>query len=267
MKNKLKRKPEIRAKKNLGQHFLSDQSIITEIVNSINPNEQDNFLEIGPGLGAITIDVLEISKKLTVIELDRRVIPVLKVKSKLVGDLEIIQQDILTVDFDEVLAGKQWKIFGNLPYNISTPILFSLNNIKNISEMTFMLQKEVIDRMEAMPGDKAYGRLSIMLQQTHDIFALFDVPPESFSPPPKVMSAMVKMVTRDEVQWAVSSNERFYDVVKMAFSMRRKTLRNTMKSVLTSEEIESLGIDSGLRAEKITGQQFADISNYLEARL
>lgn len=256
----------VRANKKLGQHFLTDTAIIARIVDAINPQAlqaDEKLLEIGPGLGAITLPVLTQTQRLTAIELDRRVIPILQEKSAPLGELQIIEQDVLTIDYPALMQTDVWRVFGNLPYNISTPILFTLSAIPNIRDMVFMLQKEVVDRMVALPGEKDYGRLSVMLQFHHDVYPLFDVPPESFSPPPRVMSAMVGLQRLDQPRWQVSDTNLFASVVKQAFSMRRKTLRNTLKPLISSEQIEALGIDGSLRAETLGGEVFARISNYL----
>lgn len=258
-----KKKSEVRANKKLGQHFLTDSSIIHRIVDAISPETANNLLEIGPGLGAITLPVLERAKQLTAIELDRRVIPILQEKAAPLGKLSLIEQDVLDVDYQNLLATRDWRVFGNLPYNISTPILFTLSAIPQISDMVFMLQKEVVDRMTALPGEKNYGRLSVMLQYHHEVFPLFDVPPEAFSPPPKVMSAMVGMTRLNQPRWVVSNHKLFAKVVKQAFSMRRKTLRNTLKPLIDGEAIASLGIDPSSRAETISGEAFALITRYL----
>lgn len=265
-KNK-QQKNEVRANKNLGQHFLTDNGIITQIVDAINPETEDKLLEIGPGLGAITLPVLERSKQLTAIELDRRVIPILQAKSKPLGELTIIEQDVLDVDYHQLLHDDTWRVFGNLPYNISTPILFTLSALPNINDMVFMLQKEVVDRMVAGPGEKNYGRLSVMLQYHHDVYPLFDVPPESFSPPPKVMSAMVGMTRLSAPRWAVDDEALFSAIVKQAFAMRRKTLRNNLKTLIDAETLASLGIDAAQRAETIDGGEFAKISNHLSRKI
>lgn len=253
----------VRANKNLGQHFLTDSGMIARIVDAIDPDPAQCLLEIGPGLGAITLPVLARAKKLTAIELDRRVIPILREKSAPLGDLDIIEQDVLEVDYDSVLTGNDWRVFGNLPYNISTPILFTLSAQPTIKDMVFMLQKEVVDRMVALPAEKHYGRLSVMLQYRHDVYPLFDVPPESFSPPPKVMSAMVGLARLPAPRWQVVDEAVFAAVVKQAFSMRRKTLRNTLKPMIDSDALTELGIDASLRAEVIDGEDFAKIANYI----
>lgn len=260
---KKQKKNAVRAKKNLGQHFLTDNGIIERIVDAIDPESSDYLLEIGPGLGAITLPVLERAKQLTAIELDRRVIPILQEKSQPIGQLSIIEQDVLTIDYPVLLGNHSWRVFGNLPYNISTPILFTLSVQEQITDMVFMLQKEVVDRMVALPSEKNYGRLSVMLQYHHDVFPLFDVPPESFSPPPRVMSAMVGMTRLAEPRWQVKDEKLFAEVVKQAFSMRRKTLRNTLKPMISGKDLERLGIDASQRAEVIGGEDFAKIANFL----
>lgn len=260
-------KNAVRANKNLGQHFLTDSGMIERIVDAVNPEAGEHLLEIGPGLGAITLPVLARAKQLTAIELDRRVIPILQEKSKPLGQLTIIEQDVLAVDYPTLLAGQSWRVFGNLPYNISTPILFALSAQTAITDMVFMLQKEVVDRMTALPAEKNYGRLSVMLQYHHEVYPLFDVPPECFSPPPKVMSAMVGLTRLATPRWQVADETLFATVVKQAFSMRRKTLRNTLKPLISREALAKLGIDGSQRAEVISGEQFAQIANFLAKKI
>lgn len=254
------------ANKNLGQHFLTDSAVIAGIVDNIRPNTTDNFLEIGPGLGAITFEVLTECKTLTAIELDRRVIPILADKANSVGQLQIINQDVLELDFSAILADKPWVVFGNLPYNISTPILFKLTAQPQVERMVFMLQKEVVERMVAEPGEKNYGRLAIMLQLTHDIDFLFDIDPTAFSPPPKVMSSLVELFKRPTLRWQVNDVAVFSKLVKQAFAMRRKTLKNNLKPILTESEIHNLGVDASLRPEQISGEDFAKLSNFYQQK-
>lgn len=253
----------VRANKRLGQHFLTDAGMIARIVDAIDPEPGQNLLEIGPGLGAITLPVLARAKQLTAIELDRRVIPILQAQAPPLGTLNIIEQDVLDVDYATVLGAVPWRVFGNLPYNISTPILFTLVAQENIKEMLFMLQKEMVERMTARPGEKHYGRLSVMLAYHHEVYPLFDVPPDSFSPPPKVMSAMVGMTRLAKPRWPVSDASLFAQVVKQAFAMRRKTLRNTLKPLISGDTLADLGIDASQRAEVLGGEDFAKIANYL----
>ncbi|PID63031.1 MAG: 16S rRNA (adenine(1518)-N(6)/adenine(1519)-N(6))-dimethyltransferase [Gammaproteobacteria bacterium] len=266
--NKKNKTPQnaVRANKKLGQHFLTDTGIIARIVDAIDPDQGQHLLEIGPGLGAITLPVLERCRHLHAIELDRRVIPILQEKAQALGQLDIIEQDVLTLDFPTLLGEYDWRVFGNLPYNISTPILFALSAQPNITDMVFMLQKEVVDRMVALPSEKHYGRLSVMLSYHHDVYPLFDVPPDSFSPPPKVMSAMVGLTRLDKPRWDVADEAAFAAVVKQAFAMRRKTLRNTLKPFISGEDLLSLDIDPSQRAEVLDGEVFARIANYLHDR-
>lgn len=262
------RRVQLPANKNIGQHFLTDPHIIERIVDAIDVDNalvnNESLLEIGPGLGAITMPILAQAQKLTAIELDRRVIAILREKAEKLGELTLIQQDILQTDIQQLLhTQKKWRVFGNLPYNISTPILFKLANIDNINHMIFMLQKEVVQRMDAVAGESSYGRLSVMLALHHDIYPLFDVPPAAFNPPPKVMSAMVAMTRLEKPRWQVDNESLFAEVVKQAFAMRRKTLRNNLKTLIDDKSLQTLDIDPGLRAERLTGNDFAKISNFL----
>lgn len=260
----------VSANKRLGQHFLSNEDIISRIVDVINPMdalaEGQKLLEIGPGLGAITLPLLKQAKTLTAIELDHRVIPILQAQAKPLGQLNLIESDVLCIDYPQLLGNETWRVFGNLPYNISTPILFRLIAQPQIDEMIFMLQKEVVERMTATPGNKNYGRLSVMLSYYHEIYPLFDVPPESFSPAPKVMSAMVGLKRLSQPRWHIDDSVLFTNLVKQAFTMRRKTLRNNLKSLITGETIEALGINPNQRAECLGGQDFAIMTNYLSQR-
>lgn len=254
---------KITANKRLGQHFLTDTGMITRIVDSLNLDNNLSLLEIGPGLGALTLPVLQRTQQLTAVELDKRVIPVIKAQAAPLGHLTLIEQDALNVDYPSLLGQQHWHVFGNLPYNISTPLLFTLAAIPQIKQMTFMLQKEVVDRLVAQPGEKNYGRLSIMLQYHHDLYPLFDVPPTSFDPPPKVMSAMIGAVRLPQPRWPAKDPQQLAQVVKQAFSMRRKTLKNNLKPLIDSKNLTALGIDPGLRAEVIDGYTFTQISNFL----
>lgn len=261
-----KNSQRITANKRLGQHFLTDAGMIARIVDSLSLNRDLNLLEIGPGLGALTLPVLQQTQQLTAVELDRRVISVLKEQATTLGQLTLIEQDALSLDYFSLLGQKKWHVFGNLPYNISTPLLFTLAAVPQIKQMTFMLQKEVVDRLVAQPGEKSYGRLSIMLQYSHELYPLFDVPPECFSPPPKVMSAMVGAVRLSQPRWPVKDPQQLAQVVKQAFSMRRKTLKNNLKPLIDEKSLVALGIDPGLRAEVIDGQTFTQISNFLSEK-
>jgi len=213
------------ARKRFGQHFLSDRAAIAAIVDAIAPRATDALVEIGPGLGAMTFPLLDQCRQLTVIELDRDLAARLRRRA----ELTVIEADVLNVDFDALAtaARQPLRVVGNLPYNISTPILFHLlPSASCVTDQHFMLQKEVVERMAAAPGSKTYGRLSVMLQWRYDIESVLDVEPESFDPPPQVRSAVVRMLplpARTDVD-AVLLGE----LVTVAFSQRRKVLRNTL---------------------------------------
>ena len=253
-----------RAKKQFGQHFLHERRYIDLIIHAIDPRPGQRVAEIGPGLGAITRPLMEKLGKLTVIELDRDVIGPLTERVSGLGELDVVLADVLTVDFSAIAGGQPLRLVGNLPYNISSPILFhALAHRQAIQDMHFMLQKEVVDRMAAMPGGKEYGRLSVMLQAYCRVQALFDVPPGAFSPPPKVDSAVVRLLPRNEADIGISDHQHFESLVKAAFAQRRKTLRNTLREVATAEQMESVGIDPGDRAEAIAVPDYVRLSNAL----
>ncbi len=249
-------------RKRFGQHFLHDAQIIQDIVAAIAP--QAHLVEIGPGKGALTLPLLESGCQLDVIELDRDLIEWLKktVKNK---NLRIYNADALKFDFKTLLIDKRrLRIVGNLPYNISTPLLFHLlNYASDIEEMTFMLQKEVVDRMIAVPATHDYGRLSVMLQYSCQIEKLFDVSPTAFYPPPKVESSVVQLRPFLSPPVAVKNREHFAQIVALAFSQRRKMLRNTLKSVLDAKDIEAAGIDPMARAETLKVEDFARLADNL----
>jgi 16S rRNA (adenine1518-N6/adenine1519-N6)-dimethyltransferase len=244
-------------RKRFGQHFLTDQGIIHAIVEAINPRSDEVLVEIGPGLGAITRPVLDRAHLLHVVELDRDIIARLK-GTYPANRLVIHEGDALKFDFGVIAneAGQtgqnKIRVFGNLPYNISSPLLFHLMDFaERIHDMTFMLQKEVVDRMVALPSTSAYGRLSVMLQRRFHMESLFDVPPEAFDPPPKIESSIVRMIPKSTREITPLDEKMFGEIVTAAFSQRRKTLRNTLGRYLTQEVFEALGIDSGLRAENL----------------
>lgn len=255
-----------RAKKRFGQNFLSDDNIINNIVSSIVPQKDDVMIEIGPGLGAMTIPLLDAVDTLNVIELDRDIIPRLvdnctRHDPACAERLVVTEADVLKFDFAEFHSnhaqGKKLRIVGNLPYNISTPILFHLLDFRHlISDMTFMLQKEVVDRICSPPGNKNYGRLSVMIQAFCQAQPLFHVPPTAFQPPPKVDSAIVRLVPRDDDQVMISSFHDFETLVRSAFAQRRKTLRNTLRSLCSAEQIEASGFKPSQRAEELSVRDF-----------
>ncbi len=258
----MNRKVQHKAKKRFGQNFLHDKRIIGRIVSSINPRPDENIVEIGPGLGAMTLPVLECCKKLTAIELDRSLIENLQVITAPVGELILHQGDALKFDFGQLPAEPKLRLIGNLPYNISTPLLFHFVKwADRIQDMHFMLQKEVVQRMAAGPGSKTYGRLSVMLQYYCQVIPLFEIHPGAFNPPPKVDSAIVRLIPHEKPPVQVSDMRLFAEMVTAAFNGRRKTIRNSLKKYLTEEQIQQAGIDPQIRPEQLELAQFAVLVN------
>ena len=253
-------------RKRFGQNFLHDHTIIYNIISSIQAKPDQHWVEIGPGQGALTEPLLKEGVRLEVVELDRDLVTLLKEKFKHYPDLQIHSADALRFDFSALADGdKKLRVIGNLPYNISTPLMFHLlDNAYCIGDMHFMLQKEVVDRICAVPGSKKYGRLSVMMQYYCATELLFDVPPESFDPAPQVMSAIVRLVPHRQPPVAVNDMAKLNRVVTQAFSQRRKTLRNSLKKFIDEEDIVALGIDPTLRAENISLADFARLSNLLQ---
>jgi len=249
-------------KKSLGQHFLTDRSYIERIVLAVDPKPGDRLVEIGPGQGAITLPLLRRHGELTAIEFDRDLITPLMEASEGVGRLTIIHKDVLAVDFGKLAGDQRLRLVGNLPYNLSSPILFhALEHAASIRDMVFMLQKEVVDRMAAGPGSKVYGRLSVMLQAYCTVTPLFVVPPGAFRPPPKVDSAVVRMVPRPPAEIGVADPQRFTEIVRAAFGQRRKTLRNALGGVCDAAAIEAAGISPDARAEQVEVAAFIRLAN------
>lgn len=234
-------------RKRFGQHFLADDSIIDAIVDAIDPQPGEAMVEIGPGLGAMTMPLLERIERLTVVELDRD----LAARLRRVQGLEVVEADVLKVDFAAlaVAAGRPLRVVGNLPYNISTPILFHLlEAVEHVVDQHFMLQKEVVDRMAAGPGSKDYGRLSVMLQWRYEIESVLDVPPEAFDPPPRVDSAIVRMLPLPAPEGVAPA--LLGELVTVAFSQRRKLLRHTLGRWMEQRGAE-VGFDLQRRAEEV----------------
>ena len=253
-----------KAKKHLGQNFLHEQSIIDKIVQAVNPKSGDRLVEIGPGQGAITFPLLDRHGELTVIEFDRDLIAPLTEAARSHGDLTVVHRDVLKVDFGALADGGRIRLVGNLPYNLSSPILFhALDHAASISDMTFMLQKEVVERMASGPGSKVYGRLSVMLQAYCTVTPLFTVPPEAFRPAPKVDSAVVRLVPLPPESIAVRDRGSFERVVRDAFGQRRKTLRNALSKLCDAGAIEAAGIRPDARAEQIEVGDFIRLANSL----
>jgi 16S rRNA (adenine1518-N6/adenine1519-N6)-dimethyltransferase len=249
------------ARKRFGQNFLVDQGIIGAIVSAVNPQRGDTLVEIGPGLGAITRPLLDRIDHLHVVEIDRDLIARLK-KQYPPERMTIHAGDALAFDFASI--GTKLHLVGNLPYNISTPLLFHLAEYAEIVyDMHFMLQKEVVERMVAVPGESDFGRMSVMLQYRFHLEWLIDVPPESFDPPPKVQSAVVRLIPKDVAELHAKSHTKLSHVVLAAFSQRRKMLRNTLKGTLDDAGFAALEIDPTRRPEDLSVDDYVRIANYL----
>lgn len=249
------------AKKRFGQNFLTDQSVISNLIYAITPQPSQTFVEIGPGLGALTKPLLAHLPHLHVVEIDRDIVAWMQ-QHYAAEKLTIHNVDALKFDFTRV--GAQLRVVGNLPYNISTPILFHLlENVSHITDMHFMLQKEVVERMVAAPSTPAYGRLSVMLQYRLAMEYLLTVPPEAFEPAPKVESAFVRAIPHATLPYPAKDEALFAKVVLSAFGQRRKTLRNTLKGLLDDDGFAALNISPQLRAENLSVAQFVAIANHL----
>lgn len=255
------------ARKRFGQHFLHDPLVIGRIIAAIDPKAEDHMVEIGPGLGAITLPLLQQLQQLDAVEIDRDAIAHLRERTSLrepgAGVLVIHEADVLDFDLARLRTdARPLRIVGNLPYNISTPLLFHLIGQRAlISDMHFMLQKEVVDRMAAAAGDDAYGRLSVMLAPWLKIQPLFDIGAGAFRPPPRVTSTFVRLTPHTSAPFVISDAKRFAAIVAAAFSQRRKTLRNALKALLTAGQIQEAGVDPAARAEVITPEQFAALAD------
>lgn len=250
-------------RKRFGQNFLQDNNIIFKIVQAIHPKPDDQLLEIGPGYGAITRELLNITKAINVVELDRDVIPYLKMNCENLGSLNIHQGDILKYNFAEHFAEPtQLRVIGNLPYNISSPLIFHLLAQQAwIKDMHFMLQKEVVQRMVAEPGSKTYGRLSVMVQYHCQASMLFSIGPEAFKPAPKVDSAIIRLIPRLKKAIPVHNQTLFAEVVRQAFNHRRKTLQKSLKSLCNLKLFAEVGIDPQSRPEQISVDDFCQLVN------
>ncbi|QLB13692.1 dimethyladenosine transferase [Bisgaardia hudsonensis] len=259
------------ARKRFGQNFLQDNNVIQNIVLSIYPQKDQFLVEIGPGLGALTEPVAEQVERLTVVELDRDLAERLRHHPFLHQKLNVIEADAMQFDFrklyeDENLAEKNQKlrVFGNLPYNISTPLMFHLFEYHEIiQDMHFMLQKEVVKRLCAAPNSKAYGRLTVMAQYFCQVIPVLEVPPSAFKPAPKVDSAVVRLIPHTVLPHPVKDLYWLNRVCSQAFNQRRKTLRNALSSLFTSEQLVDLGINLMDRAENLTIADYARLANWL----
>lgn len=251
-----------RPRKRFGQNFLQNRQIIDNIIRALNLNPGDNVLEIGPGMGALTQPLLSILDKLTAVEIDTDLQALLAAMPQTHGKLTLIDADALKVDYSQF--GDQLRVIGNLPYNISTPLLLRLlRHAAHIDDMHFMLQKEVVERIAAGPGSKAYGRLSVMLQYYCEVEHLFNVPPTAFHPQPKVDSAIVRLTPYSISPYPHVEFESLESLVACAFSMRRKTLANNLKPIINAAGLTDLGIDPGLRPEQISVSQYVLLARFV----
>ena len=252
-----------RARKRFGQNFLHDSGIINRIVGAIHPVPKEQLVEIGPGQGALTGLLLASGCQLDVIELDRDLAPNLLATYGNSPGFTLHSADALKFDFAQLAAKRgSLRVVGNLPYNISTPLIFKLlENASLIQDMHFMLQLEVVNRLAASPGSKNWGRLGIMTQYHCRVEKLFEVPPTAFKPAPKVQSAIVRLEPRSESPWPACDEAILRQVVQASFAQRRKTLRNNLKGIIDAPELEALGIDPGCRAETLELPQFIEIAN------
>lgn len=252
-------------RKRFGQNFLQDPGVIDNIVQSIAPEAKDLMVEIGPGLGALTEQLIDQVGQLAVVELDRDLIPNLRISFATRKHFHIYEGDALKFDYQRItddLQGDKMRIVGNLPYNISTPLLFHLIDYHDqIHDMHFMLQKEVVDRMAAGVGDNAYGRLGIMIQYYCQVDPLFLVPPSAFNPPPKVDSAIVRLVPHKTLPVTTQCTRSLNKIVTAAFNQRRKTIRNALKSFADDALLEKSGISPEVRPEQVSLAQYARLTD------
>lgn len=254
------------AKKSLGQHFLHERGVVDKIILAVDPKPGDRLVEIGPGQGAMTFPLLQRHGSLTAIEFDRDLLAPLAEAARAHGALDLVHANVLDVDFTALAGGSPIRLVGNLPYNLSSPILFhALEHAAAIRDMHFMLQKEVVDRMAAAPGSKVYGRLSVMLQAWCKVTALFTVGPGAFRPPPKVDSAVVRLVPRPSGTIGIDDPSRFAAIVRDAFGQRRKTLRNALSTQCDEASIRGAGIDPQARAEQLAVTDFVRLANHAGA--
>ena len=253
----------IHPRKRFGQHFLHDQGVIQRIVDAINPDRGIPIVEIGPGRGALTVPLLQRSGTLDVIEIDRDLAALLTEQCRGLGELRIHIANALDFDYCRLQGGKK-NIVGNLPYNISSPLLFHLlDQIQCIHEMTFMMQLEIVDRICAKPGGGDYGRLSVMIQSRCRSERIMTIGPGAFTPAPRVKSSLVRLIPRNDSELNIRDAHVFSSIVQHAFSQRRKTLRNSLREFLEPPDFERLGLSSSARAETLRVEDYVDICNYL----
>lgn len=251
-----------RPKKYLSQVFLKDKSIIDSIIHHANVKQDDEIIEIGPGFGALTKPILKLTRAIRVIELDKDLVVSLQNSCSKYGKIFIYQKNILDVDLNRFYHNKKMKLIGNLPYNITSPILFYLIDYAHLfGEVYFMVQKEVMDRITSKPSEKSYGRLSIMLQCHFKCEALFTIPATAFYPKPKVESGFLRLIPYEKPPFLIRDYSYFSKIVKEAFQMRRKTLRNNFKKIFTEKQLEKLPVNLSLRPENLSIDKFVELSN------
>ncbi|MEX0606560.1 MAG: 16S rRNA (adenine(1518)-N(6)/adenine(1519)-N(6))-dimethyltransferase RsmA [Halofilum sp. (in: g-proteobacteria)] len=248
------------ARKRFGQHFLHERATIERIVAAVAPQPGDHLVEIGPGEGVLTRPLLEAVGRLDAVEIDRDLAAALRARDDWPGTLELHEADALAFDFAALARDRPLRLVGNLPYNISTPLLFHLLSQRtSITDMHFMLQREVVDRMASGPGNKVYGRLSVMIQAYCVVTPLFRIAPGAFRPPPAVESAVVRLVPRTPLV-PPEHVDVFAEIVRLAFGARRKTLRNTLRSRLSAEAVSAAGVDPSARPESLPVSAFAALA-------
>lgn len=274
--NFILKKYNIRANKSLGQNFLINQNVIDEIVNGANINEEDLIIEIGPGLGTLTKELLQRAGKVICIELDKRMVKILNDRFSLYENFEIINEDVLKVNLNEIIEkeNRKCKIVANLPYYITTPIIMKLLESKlNIESITVMIQKEVAERLIATPGEKLAGAITYTVYYYCESQKILEVPPESFIPEPEVTSEVIKLNLRKEPAVKIQDIEKMFSIVKVAFMQRRKTLQNALingKIISNKQEaieiFQSLNISQNARAEELRIEQFAELAKYIATK-
>lgn len=254
-------------KKQFGQNFLNNDRVIQQIVAAIHPQADQHLVEIGPGEAALTAALIQQVKRLDIIEIDRDLHQPLQTKLGHFPAFALHQADALKIDYAQLVKDQQkLRLVGNLPYNISSPLIFHLlHYLDQIVDMHFMLQKEVVERMTATPGNKAFGRLSVMVQYVCEAECLFIVGPHNFDPPPKVDSAIIRLTPRRPLPYQADHYNDFAALVKQAFAMKRKTLRNNLKGWLNDDDLAACNIDPSLRAEALTVAQFVTLANRYSA--
>ena len=258
-------KQRLKVRKRFGQHFLRDNRVIENIISSINLKEKDHVIEIGPGLGALTQKLLQTNCQVDAIEIDRDLTEKLNEKFSSCRNFKLYLADALSFEYEEnKIEEKKMRMVGNLPYNISTQLIFKLFNlIDSVEDMHFMLQREVAQRLSACPGDKAWGRLAILAQYHCEVTHLFNVPPNAFKPIPKVGSAVVRLKPLQQKPFQHVDSLALSNATRLAFSQRRKTLRNNLKSVMDVDRLKDIEINPEARAETLTLRQFVSLAKFI----